>query len=121
MYMYDCFISDVVIDEISRGDTVAAQKRLNSVRNLKKVPLTGAVFEIIMMYKSALNFPVRASLDLFHLALATVNNFDFMLSWNSKHIANERTKEIITKTDEKESLLTPCIYTPLQLHAQLRK
>ncbi len=33
---HQCFISDFVIEEISRGDSIASQKRINAVSNFKK-------------------------------------------------------------------------------------
>jgi hypothetical protein len=49
-----------------------------------------------------LNVPEKARLDTLHIACAVLNEIDYILSWNFKHIANVRTRGKIRKAVDKE-------------------
>ena len=112
---HECFISDFVLDEISRGDIHASQARLDAVKGFKKLGLNETVFNLVKEYQKKLNIPERAHLDLYHLALSVGNGMDYVLSWNFKHIANAYVREKLTKINSLLGLRTPTICTPEEL------
>lgn len=115
LQFYNCFISDIVIDEISRGDTTAAADRLTIVKDFSKIAFNEKVLEIAKQYNKDLGLPDKAQLDLFHLALAVGNGMDFILSWNFKHIANAFVREKLYTINKVLGLRTPMICTPEEL------
>jgi hypothetical protein len=112
---YDCYVSDFVIDEISRGDYVAASERLKAVKGFKKLGLNETVHGLIAKYKEYLSIPEKSVVDLFHLAISVGNGIDYVLSWNFKHIANAHIREKLQDINEKLGLRTPVICTPEEL------
>ncbi len=112
---HECFISDFVVDEISRGDIHASKKRMKVVKEFKKLGLNDTVFDLVIEYKKRLNIPERAELDLYHLALSVGNGMDYVLTWNFKHIANAYVRENLTEINTSLGLRTPTICTPEEL------
>jgi hypothetical protein len=112
---YQCFISDFVIDEVSRGDSAAASERLKVIKTFKKIGLNETVLDLVKEYNRVLDIPSKAQLDLYHLAISVGNGMDFVLSWNFKHIANAYVREKLYEINSKLNLRTPTICTPEEL------
>ena len=53
--------------------------------------------------------------DAFHVAIAAVNNVDFLLTWNCRHIDNAETKPKIRKIIENHGYQCSEIATPTEL------
>jgi hypothetical protein len=112
---YQCFVSDFVIDEVSRGDQAAASERLKVIKTFKKIGLNETVLDLVKEYNRVLDIPSKAQLDLYHLAISVGNGMDFVLSWNFKHIANAYVREKLYEINSKLNLRTPTICTPEEL------
>lgn len=50
--------------------------------------VTETVENLAAQFMARSNLPPKASDDAIHIALATVNRLDYLLTWNCKHIAN---------------------------------
>ncbi len=115
MRHYTCYVSDFVIDEISRGDENAAKVRIESISFLDKIALNQTVLDLVRVYEQGLSIPDKAKMDIFHLAIAAGNGIDYILSWNFKHIANAAIKEKLFQINSQLGLRTPMICTPEEL------
>ena len=111
---FDLFISDFVIQEISRGDSVIAQERLKFVQN---IPFLEATEEVFLLAKELVQnnaYPKKAEFDALHISVASINEMTYLLSWNCTHIVNAnilpKTKDII----EQNGYTCPLVYTPEQ-------
>ena len=112
---YHCFISDFVVEEISRGDKTAAADRIEACKPFQKLALNPTVLDLVKEYKNILGVPKKAYLDLYHLAISVGNGMDYVLSWNFKHIANAFIRERLYLINGSLSLRTPTICTPEEL------
>jgi hypothetical protein len=112
---YQCFVSDFVVDGVSRGDPYAAAERIKVIKEFKKIGLNETVLGLVKEYNISLDIPAKAQLDLFHLAISVGNGMDFVLSWNFKHIANAFIREKLYEINGKLNLRTPIICTPEEL------
>jgi hypothetical protein len=112
---YQCFISDFVVDEVSRGDKDAAAERIKACSPFLKLALNQTVLDLVKEYKRVLRVPERAYLDLYHLAISVGNGMDYVLSWNFKHIANAFIRERLFQINGSLGLKTPTICTPEEL------
>ena len=108
-------ISQFTIEEISRGDSVAAKKRLNAVRNFSLLDLPDEVFNLARRYLKEVQIPRKSQLDAFHISASVVNRMEYILSWNFHHIANVFVKEKIRKINDQIGIETPVICTPEEL------
>ncbi len=112
---FEPFVSQIVIDEISRGDLESAQKRLNAIHNFNILEMTDKAAAIAKLYYSALNIPEKAINDAFHLALAVYHGIDYLVTWNCTHIAAGRVISIIQNINDNQGYQTPIICTPEEL------
>ena len=92
---YEPYVSEVVLEEISRGDKFAAQSRLKAVEGFSSLAVTPEVIKLAQEYYAALELPDKARLDAVHLALAVEHGMDFLVSWNFIHIVGARPRGII--------------------------
>ena len=101
-----------VIAEASNGDPEAATKRLSVIRKLPIIGLTPQASKFADFLIKETPFLENAEIDALHIAIACVNEFDFILTWNFRHIANA---EILSKLEilaESQGYRLPTICTP---------
>ena len=89
------FISDLVIKEISAiNDEKLRNKLLGLVKKLEI--LSTADEEIMKLSKEYIKrkiVPVKYLEDAVHIAVATINHIDVLVSWNFEHIVKLKTKK----------------------------
>jgi len=73
---FTLYISQVVLDEVARGDTEIAIKRLKILNGLPLVELNQAVRNLSAQFLARSNLPPKASDDAVHIAAATVHRLD---------------------------------------------
>lgn len=113
--LFDPFISQIVFDEIERGDPVAAQRRLSVVQEFNVLEMMPKVATLADHYYRALEIPEKARNDSFHLALAAYHGMDFLVTWNCTHIAAGRVRGIVETINDNQGYQTPIICTPEEL------
>ena len=109
------FISQVIIDEISRGDLEASQKRLHAIKEFELLEITDETLNLASIYFKALKIPDKARADSIHMALAVYHGTDYMVTWNCTHIAAARIRYEIERINNKKGYFTPVICTPEEL------
>ena len=112
---YEAFVSPIVIEEISRGDTQAAQSRLDKISSFSLLEIVPETRQLADAYFNAIKIPEKARADTYHLALTAWHGMDFLISWNCTHIVNGRIKMIIEEINAKFGIRTPIICTPEEL------
>ncbi len=113
--IFDCSISQVVIDEASAGDPTEVQKRLNIVVGLPSLDVTTDAESLTQAIMSAGILPPHAFQDATHVALCAVHGIDYLLTWNCKHLANAQIKRRIEVVCTKLGYRIPIICTPDEL------
>ena len=91
---YNVFISEVVIEEAGFGDPEAAKRRLEELKVFPHLELNDKVEEMAQVYMERLEITKKSFRDAAHLAVASVHNIDYLVTWNCAHLANG---EIIKK------------------------
>jgi predicted nucleic acid-binding protein len=112
---FEIFISQIVIDEASEGDTVASTKRLEAIKTFPLLEITEEVVDLAEKIIIEKIIPEKAIRDALHIAVATSNEMSFLLSWNCKHIANAEIIKRLRKTVTDERFELPVICTPEEL------
>lgn len=94
---YDVFISDIVLNEINKTKNEEKRiKLLNAIRHYNIrffAEVTEEVVTLSEIYLSNSIIPCSKQEDALHLAFATYYEFDVLLSWNFKHLANIKKQE----------------------------
>ncbi len=113
--LFEPYVSQIVFDEISRGDTEAVQSRLAAVRTFGVLEMTLEVAALADAYFTALEIPDKARNDSYHLALAVYHGMDYLVSWNCTHITAGRVRTIVEAINDERGFGTPTICTPEEL------
>ncbi len=109
---YDLFISDAVYVEIATGDSEAVERRMELVEGIPVLELTDEIRSLGKFLLALHTLPEKALDDAYHIACAAVHGIDFLLTWNCKHIANERMKPLIVEALRLKGYLCPILLTP---------
>ena len=112
---FDLFVSLLVIDEASKGDSDASRKRLEALKEMSVVTITREMEVLAERLLEATAVPRSSYEDAVHIAAATVGKMDYLLTWNCKHIANAVTMPKIFKVCNDSGYQCPIICTPEQL------
>ena len=112
---FDLYVSQVVIDEASEGDAVAAQQRLDKLKDIPLLELRTEALNLAEQFIKQNALPVKASQDALHIAVATIYGLEYLLTWNCKHIANAVLLKIIARIAAEQGYELPTICTPYEL------
>lgn len=114
-HQFEIYISALVLEEAKGGDPSAANKRLDALDGIPILKITDEAEKLATgLVKSDL-VSKRHSEDALHIALATVNGMDFLLTWNFNHINNAIIKKGIATVAKKYGLECPIICSPEEL------
>jgi predicted nucleic acid-binding protein len=113
--LFSIYISQVVLDEVARGDAEIAAKRLDILRDFPLLTIDQAVQNLAAQFLSKSNLPPKASDDALHIAVATVYELDYLLTWNCKHIANAQIQKKLAQISLDAGYELPTICTPYEL------
>ncbi len=112
---FDLYASELTVEEASRGDEAAAQRRLECLKPLRLVEITDSALALAQMLVEDEAIPANAAGDALHVALAAVHHMDYLLTWNCRHIDNAEMIPAIRATVLSEGYSLPEICTPLEL------
>lgn len=112
---FDLYVSGLVEREAAKGDSNAAARRLDVVREMTMLPIDDRMLEIADMLLEATAVPKNSFDDAVHIAAAAVHGMDYLVTWNCTHIANVETRPIIRKTLENAGYKAPEICTPAEM------
>ena len=112
---FDVFISKAVIEEASAGDSDAAQRRLEVLKDIPELDITDEARDLAKMLIANTPLPEKAQIDALHIAVATVHGMDYLLTWNCRHIANATYRHQIDAVCESAGYQAPILCTPLEL------
>ena len=112
---FDVFVSDAVLQEVSRGNPEAAARRTAALAGIAVLSAPSEALVLAGRFLSAAAIPAKAAIDAAHVALATVHGMDFLLTWNCTHIANAAIRPKIEDVCRSSGYRPPIICTPLEL------
>jgi hypothetical protein len=100
---WDLRISELVIREAARGDGQAAQRRLAALASMaRRLIEIGAV-------------PASEPEDALHIAVASVSNAEFLVTWNFAHLAGPAAKMKLQNHLREIGVHIPLLTTPEEL------
>lgn len=108
-------IGPPVLVELGEAPVSKRDKSLGLIENLRVLPYTDEITEIVEAYFAHKLMPLEAQGDADHLALASFYNCDWLVTWNCKHLANANKFGHIQRVNGLLGLRTPALVTPQQL------
>lgn len=112
---FELFVSEAVLEEASAGDSEAAQRRMNAIQGIPELKITDDIRDLAKDLLRHGKLPEKAGLDALHIATATLNGMEYLLTWNCRHIANATLQKSLREVCEKADLVLPILCTPLEL------
>ena len=112
---FDLYISEIVLREAARGDAAAAAKRLAELDKIDVLTLDDGSRVLARLFVERGLIPAKAVEDAFHVAVATSQGMDFLLTWNCRHIANAEVIERLEGVCLELGYQMPILCTPEQL------
>jgi predicted nucleic acid-binding protein len=112
---FDCFVSQIVIDEVSAGDPEGARRRMEVI---DMFPVLEVTEEAELLAKAILDsgaIPPRAVRDAAHIAVAAIHDLDYLLTWNCTHLANAQVIRRVSVVCNREGFQMPTVCTPEEL------
>lgn len=85
---FDLFVSEFVLAEAALGDPSASRLRLEVLKDIPRLETTEEVRRLGNALITEGPIPDSAEVDAYHIAIATVNGMDYLITWNCTHIAN---------------------------------
>lgn len=114
-HQYEIYISALVEQEISSGDQIAAQQRLQAVTSIPSVAISPEAQVLAANLIASKAVPPNCVEDAMHIAIAATQGTEYLLTWNFKHINNAETKSLIAKIIETSGYACPVLCSPEEL------
>ena len=91
--LYNIVISDILLTEISRSEVPSSQQLEDKLSEiiLEIVSVNEDIYSLAQKYIDEGIIPQKYQDDALHIALATYNEADALISWNFKHMVNLKT------------------------------
>jgi predicted nucleic acid-binding protein len=94
-------ISTIVLDEVSRADVERRDQIMHQIDLVEPVLLTvnDEAEALSQRYIEAGVLPPPDHIDALHVAVATVYEMDVLVSWNQRHLANIRRRDLFNSVN----------------------
>ena len=114
---FEVSISNTVFEEVSRCPMPKRSQLVELINrhDLNVLELDKESTKLAERYIKEKMIPVKYENDAFHIAIATVNNIDAILSWNFEHIVKVKTKREVVGINLIMGYRRLDIYTPREV------
>ena len=112
---FELYVSEAVLQEAQAGDSGEIAKRSAIVSGLSVLTSTLEAERLTQLLLKTGTLPTKAAIDALHIALATVHQMDYLLTWNMKHIANAHVRKMVGRIFQAQGHKSPEICTPEEL------
>ena len=112
---YRCVTSEEVIREASLGDADMSRRRLEILASLPVLDADEKARLLANELVQAGLLPAAAVSDATHVAVATLNRVDVLVTWNCRHLANPHLLRGLRAFMAARGLEMPEICTPLEM------
>ena len=112
--IHEFFISELVLEEIEKTQCPKKEKMSNFIINhgFRVLPNTAEADRLATEYTKAGLVPEKYINDAIHLALATINKMEVLVSWNMEHIVKLKTIVGVNKINKEKGYGSILIMTP---------
>jgi predicted nucleic acid-binding protein len=112
---YTLVVSQIVVDECSAGDTSAASERLALIADIPILAVSPDARQLADRLMESHGIPASEPRDALHIAIATVNGIEYLVTLNFTHIANAETRATIEQACRDCGYAPPLICSPDEL------
>ncbi|MFC1617463.1 PIN domain nuclease [Candidatus Margulisiibacteriota bacterium] len=115
--IYELFISDLVLEEISKAKDPLKSKLIKIIQdyNFTVLNFDEEAEQLGNKYVTEGLIPAKYDYDAFHIAVAAIANMHAIISWNFKHIVKMKTIEGVQAVNLLLGYKPISIYSPLEV------
>jgi hypothetical protein len=112
---YRLVVSEAVEVECERGDPEMVKRRQELLEGLSLFPVDQRILEVAKQLVVPGAIPTKAGPDAVHIAAAAIEECDFLLTWNFRHIANAQIRREVERILANHGYTKTTICTPEEL------
>ena len=112
---FDVVASQLVVQEASAGDPIAAQQRLEVLATMELLAVTEEALTLAQVLVATGPMPPKAAEDALHIAIAVTSGVEYLLTWNCTHMANATIRRAIERLCRARGYEPVIICTPEEL------
>ncbi len=112
---FELFISPIVLEEVGRGDSLAAARRIAVLSEMVSLDISAEAYHLANRLIHTAAIPKEAFSDALHVAIAGVNGINYLFTWNCKHLAHAKKRGDIERVCTDHNYVSPIICTPEEL------
>lgn len=113
---FDVHVSELTLAEIERTpDTKLARRMRDTVAGMTVLEITKEVEDLADEYINHGAVPDSYPADAMHVAVASLNGIDYLLSWNFRHLVRRRTRDVVNMVNTMRGMRHISITTPAEL------
>jgi len=112
-----CYISELVADEAAEGDAEMARQRLALLAGIERLPATEEAGTLAAAFIATGAMPPTSSDDAVHLAIATCAGVEFLVTYDTRHLANPHILRRLRREAALHGWTLPEVCSPEQLIA----
>jgi len=113
---YDVHVSELTLAELARTpDRELARRMRDALASMKVLEMTREVEELAGEYVAHGAVPEPYATDAMHIAVASLNGMDFLLSWNFRHLVRRRTRDVVDMVNTIRGMRHISIASPAEL------
>jgi len=115
--LYEVYISDLTIAELDRCPEPKRTEMLSALLDIEytEIQQDERAKQLSQLYFDVGGLPPKSKEDAAHIAIASVNDCDIILSWNFKHIVNLRAMTAVEDVNIKKRYKNIRILSPSML------
>ncbi len=114
---YTAFTSEYVIAELQKASEPKRGEMLNLIKkyNISYLPVSEEAQNLANIYIAEGIIPMKYLTDALHIAVATVNDMDLIISYNFKHIVKLKTVTLTEVVNLREGYRKLGIFSPTEV------
>lgn len=112
---YDIYVSELVVDELNAAPSWLRERFQKVISELSVLKVTDDAESLAEEYVKQGIFPVKYYDDALHVAIASVNDISYLLSWNFKHLVKVKTRKLVSLVNAVEDYAPVEIIAPPEL------
>lgn len=112
---FDCYVSALVVQEVEGGDPQAAAERIDAIAGLPVLQIDESAERLAEALIVSGPIPENKPEDALHIALASRDGMDYLLTWNFTHIHNAQMAVSIRRIVQEHGWECPVFCSPDEL------
>ncbi len=110
---YDVNISSIVLEELNEVTEPLGEAMRIAIADFTVLQITSSIENLAQRYIDHGIFPDKYYADALHVAIASMHQINYLLSWNFKHLVKVKTRRLVALTNTSLDLFAVEIIAPL--------